>query len=71
MIKERISTRGIVRPLEHQDGAFTMNSDLICVTPESVMQLYFARKKGTEKKYASVIKKNNETTRSQYRACEI
>jgi hypothetical protein len=59
MIRERISTQGIVRPLEHEDDlpAFTMNSNLIGVTPESVLQRYLAGKKSIEKKYASAIKK--------------
>ena len=58
MIRERISTQGIVRPLEHEDDlpAFTMDSNLVGMMPEGLIQRYLARKKSTEKKYASVIK---------------
>jgi hypothetical protein len=71
MIRERISTQGIVRPLEHEDDlpAFTIPSDRVGVMPNSVIQRYLACKKDTEKKFASILNNiENQRARQVERA---
>ena len=58
MIRERVSTQGIIRPLEHEDDlpAFRLSPQLVGVIPESVMERYMAAKQAADQKFASTIK---------------
>lgn len=58
MIRERVSTQGIVRPLEDEEDlpAFRLSSQLIGVIPESVLERYTAAKQASDLRFASSIK---------------
>ncbi|KAH9055380.1 hypothetical protein EDB87DRAFT_1333633 [Lactarius vividus] len=58
MIRERVSTQGIVRPLEDEEDlpAFRLSSQLVGVVPESVLERYTAAKQAADLKFASTIK---------------
>lgn len=58
MIRERVSTQGITRTLEHEDDlpAFSIPSKLVGVIPEGVLQRYLAGKENAEKKFTSITK---------------
>ncbi len=58
MIRERVSTQGITRPLEHEEElpAFRLSSQLIGIIPESVLKRYTAAKHAADLKFASMIK---------------
>ncbi|KAI9441921.1 hypothetical protein H4582DRAFT_2055716 [Lactarius indigo] len=58
MIRERVSTQGIVRPLEHEEDlpAFRLTPQLVGVIPESVLERYTAAKQAADQKFASTIK---------------
>jgi hypothetical protein len=58
MIRERVSTQGIIRPLEHEEDlpAFRLSPQLIGTTPEIVLERYMAAKQAADQKFASTIK---------------
>ncbi|KAH8984795.1 Alpha/Beta hydrolase protein [Lactarius hatsudake] len=58
MIRERVSTQGIVRSLEDDDDlpAFRLSSQLVGVIPESVLERYTAAKQASDLRFASTIK---------------
>jgi len=58
MIRERVSTQGMIRPLEHEDDlpAFRLSPQLIGIIPESVLDRYMAAKQAADQKFASTIK---------------
>ena len=58
MIRERVSTQGIIRPLEHEEDlpAFKLSPQLIGITPEIVLERYMAAKQAADQKFASTIK---------------
>jgi len=57
MIRERVSTQGMIRPLEHEDlPAFRLSPQLVGAIPESVMERYMAAKQAADQKFASAIK---------------
>lgn len=58
MIRERVSTQGMIRPLEHEDDlpAFRLSPQLIGVIPEIVLERYMAAKQAADQKFASTIR---------------
>jgi hypothetical protein len=58
MIRERVSTQGIIRPLEHQEDlpAFRLSPQLIGTTPDIVLERYMAAKQAADQKFASTIR---------------
>lgn len=58
MIRERVSTQGIIRPLEQEEDlpAFRLSPQLIGITPEVVLERYMAAKQAADQKFASTIK---------------
>ncbi|KAF8260352.1 hypothetical protein EI94DRAFT_913479 [Lactarius quietus] len=58
MIRERVSTQGIIRPLEREEDlpAFKLSPQLVGVIPESVLERYMAAKQAADQKFASTIK---------------
>lgn len=58
MLRERVSTQGIIRPLEHEDSlpAFRLSPQLVGVLPEIVLERYTAAKQVADQKFASTIK---------------
>ena len=58
MIRERVSTQGMIRPLEHEQGlpAFWLSPHLVGFIPEIVLERYMAAKQGADQKFASTIK---------------
>ncbi len=59
MIRERVSTRGLIRPLEPETDlpAMQVPSDLIGIVPERVIARYVTSKERSDKKFAQVIKR--------------
>ncbi|KAI0301664.1 Alpha/Beta hydrolase protein [Multifurca ochricompacta] len=58
MIRERVSTQGVVRPLEDESKlpAFQLASSDVGVIQESVLRRYLAAKEQADQKFASTIK---------------
>jgi len=58
MIRERVSTQGIIRPLEHEEDlpAFGLSPQLVGIIPESVLERYMAAKQAADQRFASTIK---------------
>ena len=58
MIRERVSTQGIIRPLEHSEHlpAFRLPPQLIGTIPEIVLERYMTAKQAADQKFASTIK---------------
>ncbi|KAI0260171.1 hypothetical protein BC834DRAFT_973673 [Gloeopeniophorella convolvens] len=70
MIRERISTQGVIRPLEHEHDlqAFTVPAHLIGHIPERVLSRYFSAKTLADQKHASAhraVAKQRERTLSR------
>ncbi|KAF8267935.1 Alpha/Beta hydrolase protein [Lactarius quietus] len=53
MIRERVSTQGIIRPLEREEDlpAFKLSPQLVGVIPESVLERYMAAKQAADQKF--------------------
>ena len=58
MIRERVSTQGIIRPLEPDEDlpAFRLSPQLVGVIPESVLERYMVAKQAADQRFASTIK---------------
>ncbi len=72
MIRERVSTQGVIRPLEHQDDlpAFTLPAHLVGVIPERVLSRYMSAKHAADAKFASTIRNIEKMRRRNIeRAC--
>jgi acetyl esterase/lipase len=59
MIRERVSTRGLIRPLEPETDlpAMQVPSDLIGIIPERAIQRYVTAKARSDKKFAHAIRR--------------
>jgi hypothetical protein len=59
MIRERVSTRGLIRPLEPESDlpAMQVPSDLIGTIPERAIQRYVTAKERSDKKFAHTIRR--------------
>jgi hypothetical protein len=59
MIRERVSTRGLIRPLEPEADlpAMQVPSDLIGTIPERAIERYVTAKERSDKKFAHAIKR--------------
>jgi len=59
MIRERVSTRGLIRPLEPETDlpAMQVPSDLIGTIPERAVERYVTAKERSDKKFAHAIKR--------------
>jgi hypothetical protein len=58
MIRERVSTQGIIRTLEHEEDlpAFRLSPQLVGVIPEIVLERYMVAKRAADQRFASTIK---------------
>jgi hypothetical protein len=59
MIRERVSARGLIRPLEPETDlpAIQVPSDLIGIIPERAIERYVTAKERSDKKFAQAIKR--------------
>lgn len=58
MIRERVSTQGMIRPLEQEEDlpAFKLSPQLVGTIPEIVLMRYMAAKQAADLRFASTIK---------------
>ena len=58
MIRERVSTQGMIRPLEHEEDlpAFKLSPQRVGTIPEIVLVRYMAAKQAADQRFASTIK---------------
>ncbi len=73
MIRERVSTQGIIRPLEPENElpALALPSDVIGIIQESVLRRYLAAKEQADQKFASIIRGvEQQRARNIDRACK-
>src|SRR5258708_37469858 len=59
MIRERVSTHGVIRPLEPETDlpAMQVPSDLIGTLPERALERYITAKERSDRKFAQAIKR--------------
>ena len=71
MIRERVLTQGIIRPLEYDED---LPAFKLCITPATVLERYMAAKQAADWKFASIEKarmRNIERASQRLRNSEL